>query len=533
MKKHLLVLPAILVLFTAVALGLGCPSKPSSSSSSPDTTLDSDADGVPDALDNCPEVSNPVQADTDEDGAGDECDLDDDGDIIPDIFDNCPTHFNLLQIDTDGDGLGDPCDPDADGDGLPDEADNCPFISNPFQTDTDSDGLGDECDPDLDGDWVLDIQDNCPGNYNPDQIDTDQDGLGDACDEELTLPEVREFKMAMGPNGPVGMEMSQVFELVSSVNDAVLLSHWIDWDGTADTLTLLTELVDHARDKGLEIIFAVEVASDDTRKKIGPLPESFTNPSSPDYIPPEERNFANQDLRNIIKDWCMTLASNFGPEYISVGVETDMYYFPDFFSGDTNPDGENFVSLYKEIYEEIKGPSGSPGTTVFTSFQWDQFATLDLLPLLQSLYEQRWSYVDMFDGYLDLFAISTFPIAFPSFVTPEAITDSYFTDIPNHVSVPIAILETGWPSEGEGWTAKYRDEAAQARFIPKIIKLTEGLDLRFLLWFFMTDPDPALIPGLLENFYSSGLLNTDGTAKQAFDMWAGLATVEYQPTEKR
>ena len=533
MRKCLLSLPVLLLLLAVVALGSGCPSKPSSSSSSdPDTTVDTDLDGVPDAIDNCPYDVNPEQGDIDGDHLGDLCDIDDDGDIIIDFFDNCPEHFNLLQIDTDDDGLGDPCDPDTDGDGILDDDDNCLIVDNPLQADADTDGQGDECDPDLDGDWVLNSQDNCPGTYNPDQFDTDLDGLGDACDEELSLPESRAFKMGVSPNGPTGMGMSDTMELAGTVSDAVVFSHFVDWDGTAGTFDVLTELAGYARQNGLEIVFAVEVAAEDTRKKIGPLPDSFTNPTSPDYIPPEERNFANPTLRDIIKSWCLDLVDEFDPEFIAVGVETDMYYFPNFWAGDTNPDGLNFVSLYKEIYNEIKGLAGSPATTVMTTFQWDQFAVLDLLGL-QSLYNDHWSYVALFEGYLDLFAISTFPVAFPSFITPEAISDSYFTDIPNHVSIPVAIWETGWPSFGEGWAAQYRDEAAQARYIPKLFQLTEGLDLELLIWFFLTDPDPAIMPGLVENFYSSGLIYyTDGTEKQAFELWGDLYSVEYQPTDR-
>ena len=43
---------------------------------------DVDSDGVGDACDNCPSVSNADQVDTDGDGQGDACDTDDDNDGI-------------------------------------------------------------------------------------------------------------------------------------------------------------------------------------------------------------------------------------------------------------------------------------------------------------------------------------------------------------------------------------------------------------------------------------------------------------------
>ncbi len=65
---------------------------------------DTDQDGWPDDVDNCPLVPNPDQADVDADGVGDACD-------------NCPQAFNPDQADSDGDGTGDACDPC----GLPEE----------------------------------------------------------------------------------------------------------------------------------------------------------------------------------------------------------------------------------------------------------------------------------------------------------------------------------------------------------------------------------------------------------------------------
>ena len=132
-----------------------------------DTSYDRDCDGIPDLIDNCPDVYNPDQADDDHDGIGNLCDTDTFGcntmedadcDGIPNTVDNCPYTSNTDQRDTDGDGIGDACD-------------NCPLVPNPDQLDSDGDGIGDACD-------------NCPFVPNPDQLDSDGDGIGDACDPE-------------------------------------------------------------------------------------------------------------------------------------------------------------------------------------------------------------------------------------------------------------------------------------------------------------------------------------------------------------
>jgi hypothetical protein len=69
---------------------------------------------------------------------------DSDNDGVPSAIDNCPTIPNLDQSDINQNGTGDVCD-DYDRDGYINSKDNCPNIPN-YQNDEDGDGIGDECD---------------------------------------------------------------------------------------------------------------------------------------------------------------------------------------------------------------------------------------------------------------------------------------------------------------------------------------------------------------------------------------------------
>jgi hypothetical protein len=114
--------------------------------------LDTDRDGSPDDLDNCPIRPNPAQTDTDGNGIGDVCE-DSDADGLLDPDDNCPVDPNADQLNSDTDPFGDACDV-------------CEFIDDD-QADLDGDGEGDACDTDWDGDLVDNTIDNCPLVLNP------------------------------------------------------------------------------------------------------------------------------------------------------------------------------------------------------------------------------------------------------------------------------------------------------------------------------------------------------------------------------
>ena len=126
--------------------------------------LDTDNDGIPDAI----EGGN----DTDGDGVPDYQDTDSDNDGIPDVIEG-----NTSGNDSDGDGIDDVFDVDQTGGA---DANNDGVDDAVNALDTDSDGIPDYLDIDSDNDGILDATEADTGT------DTDVDGIDDLFDVDQT-----------------------------------------------------------------------------------------------------------------------------------------------------------------------------------------------------------------------------------------------------------------------------------------------------------------------------------------------------------
>lgn len=153
---------------------------------------DADNDGVADANDNCVNIANSDQRDTDRNGIGDACSAipAQEGQVIQQAdFTGSTSDSNQFGGEG-GDAQDNPMQRDTDLDGISDANDNCPRLSNPDQRDSDNNGIGDACqgvpagEADMDGDGIADSRDNCPLISNSDQLDSNGNGRGDLCEQD-------------------------------------------------------------------------------------------------------------------------------------------------------------------------------------------------------------------------------------------------------------------------------------------------------------------------------------------------------------
>ncbi|HEX3761234.1 MAG TPA: OmpA family protein [Kofleriaceae bacterium] len=141
---------------------------------------DRDGDGIPDAIDQCPDEPEDKDGFQDEDGCPDP---DNDKDGIPDAQDRCPNEPE----DKDGFQDADGCpDPDNDHDGIPDAIDKCPDEAEDKDGFQDEDGCPDD---DNDGDGFPDAVDKCPNDPETVNGFEDEDGCPDV--RGTTGPEER------------------------------------------------------------------------------------------------------------------------------------------------------------------------------------------------------------------------------------------------------------------------------------------------------------------------------------------------------
>lgn len=125
------------------------------------------------------------------------------------------------------------------------------------------------------------------------------------------------------------------------------------------------------------------------------------------------------------------------PYYLSVGNEVNRWY-EKYGVNSSSPNGfQYYVSLYEEIYDEVKDLS--PNTIVFCTFSRE---------IVAENREADLEVLNMFDpNKIDKLVFTSYPFAVEGIIAPEDVPDDYYKIASDYMSEkPFGFSELGWPS---------------------------------------------------------------------------------------
>jgi len=317
----------------------------------------------------------------------------------------------------------------------------------------------------------------------------------------------------IGAPGPLVTEeyLDGAILFTATTADCYVIRQKVDWEafrpgGRAQpdfTLDIL-ELLRKARAAGFTRTL-VELDPIVDRHRIGPLPPAIAH-----------ETFAGPSVRHALREQALMVVREGRPDFLSLGVEINGYY-------ESQPeDFDNFVSLHKEIYDEVKRIA--PETVVMPSFNLEAIQGLLRGVNPYSDHGPQWFLIDKFEPSLDAVAFSTLP--FPVFYRPIQIPADYIPQIQRYTSRPIVLSEIGWTTSVQDGS----DEQQQAEYVA--IMARQALrtpQLKVMAWTIFFDAGDGSIFDSFPAFKYLGLLTPEGQPKPAFTTWAYLFQMPFVP----
>ncbi len=304
------------------------------------------------------------------------------------------------------------------------------------------------------------------------------------------------------------------YKAIGQHGDVVLVQEAIPWadfvkgaDVESQKITDLKNSHQLAIANNLDTIYIVDPLNGLNRREFMGLPAGW------------QASFANPDVRSAFRNYTLRLLGEFNPRYLGLASEINTYM-------QSHPeDAANFLSLYREIYADIKAKS--PETQVFVTFQWEQLNNLAGFETVGARHQIQWEQIEIFEPQLDLWVISSYPfIAFPS---GSAIPTDYYTPLLTRTDKPLAVAEGGFSSRPINQAPGAPQD--QVDYL-KAIHSQLGKRLDFWIYLLLDDLNLDSYAKVMSQqgtssddintlgfFVSVGLREKDGTPKPALATW--------------
>jgi len=352
-----------------------------------------------------------------------------------------------------------------------------------------------------------------------------------ACDEQATVtlfPTLESFTFDSGytdygffPSPPEATLESVLnhYKDMGQHADFVLFQHTIPWEDFVDSVegesqnrTDIRNQMTLARQNNLDAIYVVDPLNGMNRGEFMGLPSDW------------EAKFGNPNVRSAFTNYTLWLVREFNPKYLGLASEINTYL------GAHPDDADNFISLYHEVYEQVK--SETPDTQIFVTFQWEGLNNVLVAASDgRTAFDINWDQVEIFEPNLDVWVISSYP--FVAFQSGADIPLDYYTPLLSRTSKPLAVAEGGFTSrENPPFPG---DEQSQIDYLNAIHDQIGGERLAFWVYLLLNDFNYESYSEMMRKeglgdrdvetlglFTSVGLRKFDGHPKPALQVWDGF-----------
>ena len=273
--------------------------------------------------------------------------------------------------------------------------------------------------------------------------------------------------------------------------------------GAVDTVEV--PLADYYRARGLDIVFTVDAT--DGLNRAAEAPELVA----------AGRSITDTIIQRLYREWVYAVALKIQPEYLGLAAETNLIRA-------LAPDSvyQALVTMANAAATQIN--AASLPSQLFVSVQvevaWGR-PTGPYQGIAQDLTDFP---------FVDALGLSSYPYL-GGFADPESIPLDYYSRIPQGTTLPVLVVEGGWPSVSVGSVVSSPDE--EARYIGWQERLLDSAKARgvFQLTFYDIDlsANPPPPGSILPLFTHLGLADSAMHPKPALAAWDGVFRRPHSP----
>lgn len=272
--------------------------------------------------------------------------------------------------------------------------------------------------------------------------------------------------------------------------------------------TVEAPLANYYRGKGLDIVFTVDAT--DGLNRAAEAPELVA----------AGRSVTDTAIQRLYREWVFAVANTIRPSYLGLVAETNLIRA-------IAPDSvyQALVLMANAVAAQIRA-AGLP-TKLFVSVQvetaWGRLAGPS------GPYEGIAT--DLADfPFVEAVGLSSYPYL-GGYADPEDIPADYYRRIVQGTTLPVLVVEGGWPSIAVAGVMSSPDE--QGRYIRRQANLLDSMDARglFQLTFYDLDLSPTPPPpgSTILLFTHLGLADSAMTPKLAMAVWDSVFHEPYRP----